>query len=72
MCAFSIPPRHPGWREVSRSVVCYKRIHAFAANRFIDAKTPSAARFWRGVMNRCVGTKVDFVLNESFWKAMER
>lgn len=45
----------PGRRRVWRPYVRLKRIHAFAAIRWADAKTPTAMKVWKGIMDACVG-----------------
>ena len=60
----------PFVRRVARPVVKYRRIYAFAANRWADAKSPEAMRFWKGVMDSCVKTVVEFkpLSAREFWE----
>ena len=44
----------PGFRRVTRKAIHFKRLHAFAAMRWADAKTPARMTFWRDVMEICV------------------
>jgi len=53
----------PVWthRAESRTKIQHRRIYAFAADRYADAKTESACKFWKGVMDRCVKTRVEYI-----------
>lgn len=51
---FPVPRPMPGMRTVQRTQIVWKRMHSFAAERYADARTPSALRFWEDIMHRCV------------------
>jgi hypothetical protein len=54
MCR-SVEHLRPGRRRVYRPYVRLKRIYAFAAMRWADAKTPIAMKVWKGVMDAATG-----------------
>lgn len=56
------------YRRVDRKVIAYKRIHKFAVNRWMNARTPIAAKFWNGVMNRCVVEIRTWEFDEEFYR----
>lgn len=69
MCA--IPrPELPGYRRVSRSYVRFKRIHAFAAERWADAATPARMRFWKAVMDAAIGVETTSEPIPGFWERL--
>lgn len=58
---------HPGYRRVERNAIRHRRIHTFAANRFADAKTAAATKFWYNVMVACVKRTVQYEPIPEFW-----
>jgi hypothetical protein len=59
-----------GYCRVSRPVVRRKRIHAFAAERWADAKSPAAMRFWKRVMDACIDEEIEWHPSQAWIELM--
>lgn len=61
----------PGRRRVYRPYVRMKRLYAFAAIRWADAKTPVVMRVWKGVMDAATGLEMHEEIEPWFLAAVE-
>jgi len=59
MCG--LPMASMGYRRVTRQYMRLKRVHDYAANRFMDAHSVGAAKFWRATMKACVYRRKEWV-----------
>lgn len=60
MCmAFDHPPGL-GYSRITRTEVRYKRVYAFAANRYADAATKAGTKFWRSIMDASTAEYVNY------------
>ena len=72
MCPPSFAFYRMGYYRTKRPVIRLKRIHAFTAIRWADAKTPGSMRFWKGVMDNCIKYEDEWHRIPGFWEAFAR
>lgn len=51
-----------GYKRKEITVIRFDRIHRFACDRWLNADSLGAAKFWKSLMDWCVTTKTEFVL----------
>ena len=61
----------PGRIRVPRPYIRRKRIYAFAAERWADAKTPTRMKVWKGIMDACIGTELHEEIDPCFLAMIE-
>lgn len=54
-------PEMIGYRRVTRTYMRLRRIHDYAANRFLEAESVAAACVWRGIMKACIYKRREWV-----------
>ena len=61
-------PFGPYWRLRERTDIDWPKIHSYAANRWLNAKTKCAARFWRRIMNLCIQERASWTLDHQAYR----
>jgi hypothetical protein len=72
MCGSLVAHSPLGFRRVERTRVRYERLNRFAADRMLGARTASAHRFWRRVLDATVTVEETWVVDEALYAAWRR